>query len=127
VTGCATYDRAMTTPTLFHNPNCSKSRAAKDLVTDRGIDVEIVQYLKKPPSKADLEAIVAGLDGEPQELIRTKDAKFTALGVDPADYVTADAVVALLVEHPEVMERPVLLVDGKAAIGRPLDRIEALL
>ncbi len=91
------------------------------------IEVEIVQYLKKPPSKAELEAIVAGLDGEPQELIRTKDAKFTALGLDPADYVTADAVVALLVEHPEVMERPVLLVDGKAAIGRPTERIDALL
>ena len=44
----------MTTPTLFHNPSCSKSRAAKDLVTEMGIDVEIVQYLKKPPSKAEL-------------------------------------------------------------------------
>jgi arsenate reductase len=117
----------MTTPTLFHNPSCSKSRAAKDLVTDKGIDVEIVQYLKKPPSREELEAIVAGLDGEPQELIRTKDAKFTALGLDPADYTDAAAVVDLLVEHPEVMERPVLFVDGKAAIGRPLDRIEKLL
>lgn len=117
----------MTTPTLFHNPRCSKSRAAKDLVADRGIDVEIVAYLERPPSRPQLEAIVAGLDGEPGELVRTKDAKFTALGLDPADYVTPSAVVDLLVEHPEVMERPVLLVDGRAAIGRPLDRIEALL
>ncbi len=117
----------MTTPTLFHNPSCSKSRAAKDLVADKGIDVEVVQYLKAPPSRSELEAIVAGLDGEPAELIRTKDPKFTALGLDPTDYATAAAVVDLLVEHPEVMERPVLFVDGKAAIGRPIERIEALL
>jgi arsenate reductase len=117
----------MSTPTLFHNPSCSKSRAAKVLVTEKGIDVEVVQYLKKPPSKAELQAIVAGLDGEPQELIRTKDPKFTALGLDPADYVTAEAVVDLLVEHPEVMERPILFVDGKAAIGRPIERFESLL
>lgn len=117
----------MSTPTLFHNPNCSKSRAAKDLMSDRGVDVEVVPYLKKPPTREQLEVIVAGLDGEPQELIRTKDPKFTSLGLDPADYVTAEAVVDLLVEHPEVMERPILLVDGKAAIGRPIERIEALL
>lgn len=117
----------VTTPTLFHNPSCSKSRAAKDLLAERAVDVEIVQYLKAPPSRAELERIVAGLDGEPRELVRTKDPKFRALGLDPADYVSADAVVDLLVEHPEVMERPVLLVDGKAAIGRPIERIEALL
>jgi arsenate reductase len=117
----------MATPKLFHNPNCSKSRAAKDLVTEQGADVEIVQYLKSPPSREELTTIVAGLDGEPAELVRTKDAKFTALGLDPADYTTPAAVVELLVEHPEVMERPVLLVDDRAAIGRPLERIESLL
>jgi len=118
---------AVSTPKLYHNPRCGKSRAAKDLLEERGVEVEVVQYLKTPPSRADLEAIVAGLDGDPQELVRTKDPKFKALGVDPAGLTDATAVVDLLVEHPEVMERPVLVVDGRAAIGRPLERIEALL
>src|SRR5690606_16674166 len=97
---------AVSTPKLYHNPRCSKSRAAKDALGERGVEVEIVEYLKTPPSRAELEAIVAGLDGDPQELVRTKDPKFKALGVDPADLTDAQAVVDLLVEHPEVMERP---------------------
>src|SRR5690606_24899445 len=118
---------AVSTPKLYHNPRCSKSRAAKDLLGERGVEVEVVEYLKTPPSRAELEAIVAGLDGDPQELVRTKDPKFKALGVDPAGLTDAQAVGDLLVEHREVMERPVLCVDGRAAIGRPLERIEALL
>ena len=112
---------------LFHNPNCSKSRAAVELVTERGADVEIVRYLNAPPSREELASIVAGLDGDPIELVRVKDRKFVALGIDPATLDGPDAVVDLLVAHPEVMERPVLLRDGRAAIGRPLERIEALL
>lgn len=112
---------------LFHNPNCSKSRAAVELVDGRD-DVEVVRYLVDPPSRDELGLIVAGLDGEPIELVRVKDKKFTGLGIDPDTLESADAVVDLLVAHPEVMERPVLLrSDGRAAIGRPLERIETLL
>src|SRR5690606_37253604 len=73
---------AVSTPKLYHNPRCSKSRAAKDLLGEWGVEVEVVEYLKTPPSRAELEAIVAGLEGDPQELVRTKDPKFKALGVD---------------------------------------------
>lgn len=112
---------------LFHNPNCSKSRAAVELVESRGADVEIVRYLTTPPSREELATIVAGLDGDPIELVRVKDRKFLDLGIDPATLDGPDAVVELLVAHPEVMERPVLLRGTRAAIGRPLERIEALL
>ena len=71
----------MSEPTLFHNPQCSKSRSAKELLDERGVDYELVEYLKAPPTKADLERIVELIDDPPAKLVRTKDPKFKALGL----------------------------------------------
>jgi arsenate reductase len=117
----------MAEPKLFHNPRCSKSRTAKQLLDDRGVDYEVVEYLKTPPDRAQLERIVSLLSDPPAKLVRSGDAAFKDLGLDKGDYVEADAVVDLLVEHPELMERPVLLTDDAAAIGRPTENIEKLI
>lgn len=114
-----------TGPTIFHNPRCSKSRAAMATADELGVDVDEVRYLDTPPDRATLEAVVAGLEDEPTDLIRHGDAK--AAGVDTSQATTPAAVVDLLVEHPELMERPVVWLHGRAIIGRPSERIAPFL
>jgi arsenate reductase len=117
----------MADPTLFHNPRCTKSRTAKQLLDDRGVVYQTVEYLKAPPGRAELERIIELIEDPPAKLVRTGDPKFKELGLAKGDYVEADAVVGLLVEHPELMERPILLTDDAAAIGRPTENIEKLI
>jgi len=114
-------------PTIFHNPQCSKSRGAKDILEGAGVDYELVEYLKAPPTKADLERLVDLLDDPPAALVRTGDPKFEALGLDKGAYGDKASVVGLLVEHPELMERPVVVVGDRAVIGRPPERVNELL
>jgi len=104
---------------LYHNPRCSKSRALLGLLEERGAQVEVVEYLKTPPDRAELERLVAGVDDPPEALVRTKDARFSELGLDVAACERPASVVALLLEHPELMQRPVLVAGDRAAIGRP--------
>jgi arsenate reductase len=113
-------------PVIFHNPSCSKSRGALELLNERGTEPEVVQYLEAPPDRATLERIVGAIDDPPAALVR-KDQRFEQLGLDPSDYTTKRAVVALLLEHPELMERPVVLVGRRAVIGRPPERVLDLL
>ena len=87
------------------------------------VDAEVIQYLETPPDRDTLEMIVAALDDPVADLVR-KDATFKKLELDPADYTTGPAVVDLLLEHPKLMQRPVLVKDGRAIIGRPKDRVE---
>jgi arsenate reductase len=114
------------TPTIFHNPQCSKSRQAKEVLEDSGVRFELVEYLKAPPSRADLERIVDLIEDPPAALVRSGDPKFKALGLTKGDYTTKAEVVDLLVEHPELMERPVVVAGDRAVIGRPTERVNAL-
>lgn len=92
-----------------------------------GVEVDVVVYMKQPPDRATLEAIVAKLEDPVEDLVR-KDAKFEKLGLSPDDYVgNPGAVVDLLVQHKELMQRPVLVRADKALIGRPKDRIAPFL
>ena len=90
------------------------------------VDAEVVQYLQNPPDRATLEMIASALEDPIGDLVR-KDANFKKLDLDAADYTTGPAVIDLLVEHPELMQRPVLMKDGRAIIGRPKDRVEPFL
>jgi arsenate reductase len=112
----------MSSVTIYHNQNCSSSRHAVEVAKDLGLDVEIVQYLKTPPTREQLTELVGILDVEPAQLVR-RDANFTALSLSDNDVVTAEQVVNLLVEHPKLLQRPVLVCDGKAFIGRPKDAV----
>lgn len=113
----------MDRPTLLHNPRCSKSRQALALLTDRGVEVDVVRYLDEPPTASSLARIVEGLDTEPRSLVRTGDAAFAELGTSPDELADAASVVALLAAHPRLMERPVLVVGDRAVIGRPPERV----
>jgi arsenate reductase len=107
---------------VFHNPSCSKSRGALQILADEGIETDVVEYLKAPPDRATLERIVDTIPNPPAELVR-KDKRFKDLGLDAADYTERDAVVALLLEHPELMERPVVFHGDRAVIARPSELV----
>jgi len=110
--------------TLFHNPKCSTSRKVQDALEAAGTDFDTVLYLKAPPSRTDLERIVGHLDDPASALVR-HDNRFMDLGLDPTAYDEPGAVVDLLVEHPELMQRPVLETADRAAIGRPPEAVVA--
>lgn len=116
----------MASVTVFHNPKCSKSRGACQILEDRGVEFDSVQYLKTPPTRGEILALLGILDDPPAALVR-KDPYFRELGLGADDYETPEAVADLLSEHPRLMERPVIVMDGRAVIGRPPERVLELL
>lgn len=110
----------MSDVTVFHNPACSTSRYAIDELS--GLDVDVVQYLKEPLDRDALLELMDKLDDQPADLVR-KDAFFRSLGLEATDYESPGAVADLLVEHPRLMQRPVLVRGDRAIIGRPKSRI----
>jgi arsenate reductase (glutaredoxin) len=111
---------------VYHNPSCSKSRGALDILADQGVDHDIVEYLQAPPDRATLERIVDAVDAAPSELVR-QDKRFEELGLSGSDYTTRDAVIELLLEHPELMQRPVIFRGERAVIARPSEKVLELL
>jgi arsenate reductase (glutaredoxin) len=112
--------------TIFHNPRCSKSRRSLELLEARGIKPNIVEYLKQPPSAAELKAILRKLGMHPRDLLRRGEARYAELGLEDRD-LSDDALVELMVENPILIERPIVVSGGKAAIGRPPERILEIL
>jgi arsenate reductase len=96
------------------------------LLRAQGVEFDTVEYLKTPLHRTTLERVVAMLETPPADLVR-KDRRFDELGLKAEDYATRDAVVALLLEHPELMQRPIVVKGGKAVIARPPERLLALL
>ena len=111
---------------MYHNPSCSKSRGALEILADEGVDHDVVEYLRAPPDRAALERIVDTVDVPPAELVR-QDRRFEELGLSASDYTTRDAVVELLLEHPELMQRPVIFRGDRALICRPSETVLELL
>lgn len=109
---------------LFHNPACSTSRHA--LEETAGADVQVVQYLKRPLDRTALLDLIGKLEDPAADLVR-KDGFFAEQGLIAENYVTPEAVADLLVEHPRLMQRPVLVRGDRAIIGRPKDRVAAFL
>ena len=112
--------------TIYHNPKCSKSREALGILQDKAVDLEIIEYLQSPPSRATLGEFLEKITDAPDALLR-KDKRFTELGLNAEDYQTADSVIAVLQEHPELMQRPVIIRGARAIIARPGDRALELL
>jgi arsenate reductase len=112
--------------TVFHHSGCSTSRHAVDEISGAGIDADVVHYLRTPLDRAAVLRLIAQLEDPAADLVR-KDGFFKGLGLDPADYTTPEAIADLLVEHPRLMQRPVLVRGDRAIIGRPKDRVAAFL
>ncbi len=111
---------------IFHNPSCSKSRQSLAILEEHGIEPEIVLYKQAPPDRATLEKIVTTVDVEPSKLVR-RDPEFKEAGLTPVDVETAEQVVEVLLAHPALMERPVVVMGDRVVLGRPPENVEALL
>lgn len=114
------------TVTILHNPRCSKSRATLTLLKDNGVEPEIVEYLEAPPAPAELESILDKLGLEPRDVIRKGEKVYKEL--DLADPALPDAaLITAMVEHPILIERPIVVNGDKAAIGRPPENVLEIL
>lgn len=116
----------MAQPVLWHNPRCSKSRGTLELLRERGIEPEIRTYLDNPPDAGELDALLAALELSPRALLRVGEEEYKALGLDDQT-LGHDALVQAMVQHPRLIERPILQVGNRAAIGRPPENVLPLL
>lgn len=110
---------------LYHNPRCSKSRAALELLRARGIEPHIVEYLKDPPTADELRSLTAMPGISARALVRTGEAEYAQCGL--ADDASEDDLIDAMAQHPRLIERPVFVHAGRAVIGRPPERVLELL
>jgi arsenate reductase (glutaredoxin) len=111
---------------IYHNPHCSKSRQTLELLQARGITPKVVKYLETPPDRTNLTRILDLLGLEPRELMRCKEAEYKAQGLDNPS-LTRDQLIDAMITTPKLIERPIVIKDGKAAIGRPPEKILEIL
>ncbi len=111
---------------IYHNPRCSKSRQTLQLLQEKGVNVEIIEYLKTPPTVAELTDILQKLNIKPRELMRRREAEYKATGMDNSELSEED-LIAGMVAAPKLIERPIVLANDKAAIGRPPESVLEIL
>lgn len=109
---------------FYHNPRCSKSREALALILGEGLSPQVIEYLKAPPTQTELKRILGALGIPARDLVRKKDA--AATGIDPA-LLSESQLIAAMVKHPEIIERPIVVNGDRAAIGRPPERVYDIL
>ncbi len=112
--------------TIYHNPRCSKSRQALQILHDRGIEPEIIEYLKTPPDRSTLEQILKLLGIGPRELMRKNEAEYTKAGLDD-ELLSHEELISALLQYPILIERPIVIAHGKAVIGRPPEKVLEIL
>ena len=110
------------TVTIYHNPRCSKSRQTLALLEEKGVAPKIIEYLKTPPSAAELKAVVKKLGLTPHDIVRKGEARYAELGLKDRA-VTDDQLLAIMAENPILIERPIVVSGTKAAIGRPPEQV----
>lgn len=113
------------TDLFLHNPRCSKSRAALDLVRDAGVDLPVREYLRDPLSVDELRRIVELLGVRPIDIVRRGESQFKELGL--GDATPDDEVLRAMAEHPILIERPIVVRGGRAVVGRPPETVREIL
>ena len=122
----ATNDEEATT--VWFNPSCSKCRGARDLLSEKGIDASYFEYLKEAPTADDVERVLGllGATDDPRAMMRTGEPVYRELGLGEAS-VDRDRLIAAMVEHPILIERPIVIRGDRAVIGRPPEKLLELL
>ena len=110
---------------LYHAPRCSKSRATLALLRERGLEPEIVEYLKEPPTAGEFLALAAAAGRRPHDLVRSKESAYAEAGLSPES--TDGELAAAVAAHPVLLERPILVRGERAAVGRPPEAVLPLL
>lgn len=113
--------------TIYHNPRCTKSRETLALLEKKGVELEVIEYLKEPPSVADLRRICAGLGVHPLAITRTKEPRFAELDLSRDDDRSEAEWLEILHQNPILIERPLVLANGKVALGRPPGNVLGIL
>jgi len=108
--------------TIYHNPRCSKSRQALQLLQERGLEPTVVEYLKHPPNERQVKNLLKLLGMTPRELMRKNESEYRELGLDKPS-LTPAALIKAMVAHPVLIERPIVLAGGKAVVGRPPEKV----
>jgi arsenate reductase len=119
-------DGAPVQPKLYHNPKCSKSRQTLALLTERGAQPHVIEYLKTPPTAAELDDLLTKLGMQPRELLRTGEDAYREHGMDDASLSRAE-LIARMVATPIVIERPIFVHGERAVVGRPPERVLEIL
>lgn len=112
--------------TIYHNPKCSKSRQTLELLQAQGIKPVVVEYLRDPPDKTALKRILRLLKLKPRELMRKHENIYREAGL-ARENLSDDALIAAMIKHPILIERPIVVANGKAAIGRPPEKVLEIL
>ena len=116
----------MTELTLYHNPRCSKSRGALELLAQRGLTPKVINYLETPPSAEELQLIIARLGIPARQLLRSGEEEYKTLGLaDPS--LSDRQLIEAMVAHPKLIERPILIAGEAAVIGRPPEKVLEIL
>lgn len=112
--------------TIYHNPRCSKSRETLELIKQHSNDIAIIEYLKTPPSAAELSTLLAKLGISARELLRTKEDEYQQLGLSDTA-LSEQQLIDAMVNQPKLIERPIVVNGDKAAIGRPVENVLTIL
>ncbi len=111
---------------IYHNPRCSKSRQTLELLHEKGIETEVIEYLNTPPDADALEKILTGLKMEPRELMRKGQDEYKTLGLDD-ESLSREALIKAMIENPILIERPIVITNKGIAIGRPIENVKKIL
>ena len=112
--------------TIYHNPRCSKSRQTLQLLNDNNEKAEVIEYLKTPPDAKTLKDILNKLGLAPRQLMRTKEDIYKQLKLDD-ESLTDEQLIKTMIENPKLIERPIVVKDGKVAVGRPPENVLSIL
>lgn len=111
---------------IYHNPKCSKSRQTLALLQENGVEPEVIEYLKTPPSVEELQAILQALGKAPQDIVRTKEDLYKELGLKEKSLSEAEWL-KVLHDNPKLIERPIVVKGDSAVLGRPPENVNMLL
>ena len=111
---------------IYHNPRCSKSRQTLELLHEKGVKTEVIEYLNTPPNAEALEKILEGLNMEPRELMRKGQDEYKSLDLDN-ETLSREELIKAMIENPILIERPIVITNKGIAIGRPIENVEKIL
>ena len=106
---------------IWHNPRCSKSREALKLLQEEGIEPKIYKYLEEHPRKEEIKRVLEMIGAKPRDIMRTKEKIYKELGLKDVD--DDEKLIEAMAEHPKLIERPIVIKDGKAVLGRPPQKV----
>lgn len=112
--------------TIYHNPRCSKSRQALALLEENGVAPKVIEYLKEPLTEQEIADILSKLGLQAKEIIRTGEQEYKTLSLKDKD-LTDKALIALIAKHPKLLQRPIVVMNDRAVVGRPPENVLTLL